>query len=228
MSGVLSAGARPVLDASATLTLDAGELARAARLGFESSGIANARVVARGPLDAPLIDIDLGSDGIGFTDVHLSRPAMQATLDSSSGHFTIRNFSTQVFSGELRAKGTVCIRDTECRSEMAASLNSVNTRLLARALGATGVASRTAGMRVTASWNGLDWRLARVSGVAQSSSATISFAATSDARVLRASLKSLLRGATAVEGRLDVGLQTNRSAATCAGQRTECANSGSK
>ena len=206
MSGVLSAGARPVLDASATLTLDAGELARSAGLGFESSGIANARVVARGPLDAPLIDIDLGSDGIGFTDVHLSRPAMQATLDSSAGHFTIRNFSTQVFSGELRAKGTVCIRDTECRSEMAASLNSVNTRLLARALGATGVASRTAGMRVTASWNGLDWRLARVSGVAQSSSANISFAVTSDARVLRASLKSLLRGSTAVEGRLDVGL----------------------
>ena len=176
ISGLLH-GSPSRIDASGNLDLDMLALSRALAPNTPVRGRMRAQLSASGPLQCLILDAALRGEDLVVRGVPVRRPTAEATIDTSTGELQIHSLSAGLFSGQLAANGRLWIGSKPGRSEWNARLNGIVPRQAAAAFGYSGFPAAPVAAGIAASWPGMNWRLAHVSGAARSRSATLSWKA---------------------------------------------------
>ena len=191
------AGSPARIDAAADLNLDLHDFT-------EARGRLEARVLAAGTLDAIQLTSAVRGEDLLIGGTAVRRPVLEASYDTRGGDVLIRSFSAGVFGGQITSFGRLHIGEDPGRSELTASLSGANLP--------TG---RTA-VDFIASWPGLDFHLATVSGVARCRSDKVAFTATGQPDSVQVTLDSTVAGLW-MHGDIGFGLDNHAISGTVHG-----------
>ena len=173
------------VDASTDLNVELNDFGNA-------RGRVRAHVAAAGLLDALQINSVLTGEDLLVSDTAIHRPMAEVSVNLGSGEMRIHALSVGILGGRLTASGQLCLGTETGRSGLKASLNGVKI-----------LQERTT-VDAAASWPGLNWRFAKVSGVARTRMDQVKFNLIGRPDSLRgASLDATLSGGASVQG--DIG-----------------------
>ena len=187
-------GSPAQIEATATLKMDMRHLGQTVRGSFQ------AHIIATGPLEAPKLTARLRGENVVVRGVPVRGPAVESLIDTGTGEVLIHKLYAGVFGGRLKGDGRIWIGGSRGRSEFSGSLDGADLRQ-------AGLPAGRAAVYVSASWPGLDWRLAALSGVARSGPVKVAFHARAGPTTsIHSSFDATLSGGAAMHG--DVSFET--------------------
>jgi len=205
INGSLS-GSPARIAAIADLNLDLHDFSQALNLASPTQGRIRAYVTATGLLNALQFKGEAQGGDLLVSGIPIRRGLAEALLDAHTGEVRIQGLSAGIFGGQLIANGRLWTGVSLGRSQLDAALHGLDPRQLARLLGSAVVLPGRPDVEVRASWPGLEWQRASVSGMARSRSAEVAFVATGGPDSIHTSIDSTLGKGAAMHGDIAFGL----------------------
>ncbi len=192
---------------AANLTLDLNLLSRLFQPDVPVRGILDARMEISGRLDDLQVRGDIRSAELNVGVVRLEGLATRMNFDSGAEELAIGEVSARVFGGRLLGSGRVRMRAGSGHSEILALVQGVDTRSVARTLGADSSLAVRSDLRVSASWPGADWQNGSLNATVRALSTQVSVHLRTDARAIRGFFAAATGDVAQTEGTFRIGVR---------------------